>query len=138
MRHIFIKSNYLNQILKAQINTDWSESILLIDRYKYLDLLPCGQSELKAIGYKDIPIKQATSLSQTSNFAFINYLLYSNFNKNQLSKAMLSNLNLNSSDYENSAMNELKKAKYPNPDITQMLPFKPVRNACKNIINIEY
>ena len=27
------------------------ETALLIDRYKYLDLLPCSDSELKAIGY---------------------------------------------------------------------------------------
>jgi len=31
------------------------------------------------------------------------------------------------------AAHELKKAKYPKPDTTQMLPFKPVRNACKFI-----
>lgn len=28
------------------------ETALLIDRYKYLDLYPCGPSELKAIGHK--------------------------------------------------------------------------------------
>ena len=27
------------------------ETALLIDRYKYMDLLPCSESELKAIGY---------------------------------------------------------------------------------------
>ena len=29
----------------------------MVDRYKYFDLLPCNQNELKAIGYKDIPVK---------------------------------------------------------------------------------
>lgn len=27
------------------------ETALLIDRYKYLDLLPCSENELRAIGY---------------------------------------------------------------------------------------
>lgn len=27
------------------------ESVLLVDRYKYLDLLPCTSSELKTMGY---------------------------------------------------------------------------------------
>ena len=37
-------------------------------------------------------------------------------------------------ELEQAAANEIKKSKYPVPDITQMLPFKPIRNACKNIL----
>jgi hypothetical protein len=43
---------------------------------------------------------------------------------------MLSNMSLSPSEYAIAAANELIKARYPQPDITQMLPFKPVRNAC--------
>jgi len=32
---------------------DMASSILMIDRYRYLDLLPCNANELKAMGYKD-------------------------------------------------------------------------------------
>jgi hypothetical protein len=32
-------------------------------------------------------------------------------------------------ELEQAAANEIKKSKYPVPDITQMLPFKPIRNA---------
>ena len=28
------------------------ETALLIDRYKYLDLFPCSQTELRSLGYK--------------------------------------------------------------------------------------
>lgn len=91
----------------TQSSSDWSESILLIDRYKYLDLLPCTLNELKSIGYKDIPTAQSSVLNQLS--------LFSN--------------NGISSEFTNMAANEIKKSKFPQPDITQMLPFKPVRNS---------
>jgi len=41
---------------------------------------------------------------------------------------------LSQSEVAMAAANELKKAKYPQPDTAQMLPFKPVRNACKYLI----
>ena len=44
-------------------------------------------------------------------------------------------MNLTQSEFAAVAANEIKKAKYPVPDTTQMLPFKPVRNACKTTIN---
>ncbi len=90
----------------TQNTNDWSETILLIDRYKYMDLLPCSQNELKSIGYKDIPAKQSSQ-----------------------SNTLLTNMNLTQAEYAAVAANEIKRAKFPVPDITQMLPFKPVRNA---------
>lgn len=92
----------------TQTTSDWSDVILLIDRYKYMDILPCTQNELKSIGYKDIPSKQSASLNQTMIF---------------------SNKNLTQREFEMVEVNEIKKSKYPIPDVTQMLPFKPVRNA---------
>ena len=31
---------------------DGKETALIIDRYKYIDLFPCAQSELKSLGYR--------------------------------------------------------------------------------------
>lgn len=91
----------------TQNANDWSETILLIDRYKYMDLLPCSQNELKSIGYKDVPTqKQTEQINQSAN-----------------------NLTLTQAEFATVAANQIKKSKYPVPDITQMLPFKPVRNA---------
>ncbi|WAR09068.1 CSTF3-like protein [Mya arenaria] len=38
------------------------ETALLIDRYKYKDLYPCTQSELKALGYHDLVRKQVVDM----------------------------------------------------------------------------
>ena len=95
-----MQNNGANEMLK--------ECTLMVDRYKYFDLLPCNQNELKAIGYKDIPVKLASvaSAGQQSN---------------------INNLLLNSTDeFSLSAVNEAKKLKYPVPDSSQMLPYKPV------------
>jgi cleavage stimulation factor subunit 3 len=88
--------------------TESNECILMVDRYKYFDLLPCNQNELKAIGYKDIPVKMpSVALGQQSNS---------------------NNVSSNPTEYSLSAANEARKAKYPVPDTSQMLPYKPVRN----------
>lgn len=74
------------------------ETALLIDRYKYLDLYPCQPSELKALGHKDL-LKQVI-------------------------------VGVNSVDVEAASTvsdleEDLKKSKFPTPDTSQMLPFKP-------------
>lgn len=88
-------------------NTEINECILMVDRYKYFDLLPCNQNELKAIGYKDIPVKMpsiTTGQQITNNSICL------------------------PTEFAYSAVNEVKKSKYPSPDPSQMLPYKPVRN----------
>jgi len=44
---------------------DGKETALIIDRYKYLDLFPCTQSELKSLGYRvgEVELKQVIWLS---------------------------------------------------------------------------
>ncbi|XP_076344478.1 cleavage stimulation factor subunit su(f) isoform X2 [Tachypleus tridentatus] len=75
------------------------ETALLVDRYKFLDLLPCTYSELKAIGYRELAKQHAVSLPT-----------------------------LNSSVRENAQEEEEEtdvKPNYPRPDTNQMIPFKP-------------
>jgi len=72
------------------------ETALLIDRYKFMELFPCSDPELKSIGYRDIS-RQLLSSSQTVT-----------------SVPELTNQD-NSVDTPN----------YPRPDYNHMLPFKP-------------
>lgn len=51
---------------------DITQSTLMVDRYRYLDLLPCNSYELKAIGFKDPKVAiqqqaQATANASTNN-----------------------------------------------------------------------
>ena len=87
----------------------------MIDRYKYLDLLPCNTYELKSMGYQDLIFSKPASICGLS--------------LSSLSLSGSSGINLNPTEYAIAMANEAKKARYPAPDPTQMLPFKPVRNA---------
>lgn len=40
-------------------------SVLMIDRYRFIDLMPCSPNELKAMGYQ--PPKSAIQQPATSN-----------------------------------------------------------------------
>ncbi|XP_022256823.1 cleavage stimulation factor subunit 3-like [Limulus polyphemus] len=75
------------------------ETALLVDRYKFLDLLPCTYSELKAIGYRELAKQHAVNLP-TSNSSVRE--------------------NLQEEEEEADA-----KPNYPRPDTNQMIPFKP-------------
>ncbi|KAI8772672.1 cleavage stimulation factor subunit 3-like [Biomphalaria glabrata] len=75
------------------------ETALLIDRYKFLGLLPCADNELRAIGYWDLVKHHVLQLPTGT------------------AKQVL----LSTDDDDEKA----KRPKYPQPDIDQMLPFKP-------------
>ncbi|XP_052088640.1 cleavage stimulation factor subunit 3-like [Mytilus californianus] len=72
------------------------DTALLIDRYKYIDLYPCTQTELKAIGYYDLVKQQVVQAPSSS-----------------VTKAVMI-------EEDNK-----RQPEYPKPDIEQMLPFKP-------------
>ncbi|RUS90701.1 hypothetical protein EGW08_001505 [Elysia chlorotica] len=76
------------------------ETALLIDRYKFLGLLPCADNELKAIGYWDLVKHHVLQLPSVN------------------AKQVLSHVSL---DQEEKA----KRPLFPAPDVDQMLPFKP-------------
>lgn len=75
------------------------ETALLIDRYKFLGLLPCADNELRAIGYWDLVKHQLTTLPASSARAA---LLYT---------------------HDTDACH--RRPQFPTPDTDQMLPFKP-------------
>jgi hypothetical protein len=115
----------------------------MIDRYRYLDLLPSSLNELKAMGYKDIPDSNGTnsySLGSTSILANGTILnpnttsslkLSSLVSISNLSSIFSSNISLSQTELAAAAANEIRRMSVPVPDITQMLPFKPIRNPGK-------
>jgi hypothetical protein len=112
----------------------------MIDRYKYLDLLPAGVNELRSMGYKDIPAQiTSTNIPGLGSAPNVNQnnlnlnganKLASLVNISSLSSMFSSNVSLSQAELVVAAANEIKKHKYPVPDVSQMLPFKPIRNAC--------
>jgi cleavage stimulation factor subunit 3 len=78
---------------------DGRETLLLIDRYKFLNLLPCSIDELKLLGYNDI-----LSTNSVTNNSPIN------------GTALL----------EQTARN--RRALLPRPDIKHLMPFRPAKN----------
>lgn len=91
-----------------RISKSTSETAWLVDRYKFNDLLPCGSTELRCIGYSVKSQQQQGSSSYS--------LSISN---------SINNIN-NGSSLTNSGLST-----FPKPDFTQMLPFKPKLNPCK-------
>lgn len=91
----------------------------MIDRYRYMDLLPCNVVELKSMGYKNIT-GHLTSSIQANTMA-------------NLSAIFSNNVSISQADLATAAANEFKRSKLPTPDISQMMPFKPVRNIRKKI-----
>jgi cleavage stimulation factor subunit 3 len=78
------------------------ESLLLIDRYKFLNLLPCSNDELKLLGYKD------------------------NLSTNSLS-SLTNSSNVNGTVLLEQAARD-RRALFPRPDIKHLMPFRPTRN----------
>ncbi|CAG5134130.1 unnamed protein product [Candidula unifasciata] len=76
------------------------ETALLIDRYKFLGLLPCADNELGAIGYWDLVRHHVLQLPSGS-----------------AKQALLSK--------DDSYNDQSKRPTFPAPDVEQMLPFKP-------------
>ncbi|XP_033628888.1 cleavage stimulation factor subunit 3-like [Asterias rubens] len=81
------------------------ETSLLVDRYRYLDLYPCSQAELKSIGYKDLTHKHT-----------VQQVL---FNPSSQKDSGLS------SDKKEEDKSDSKVTEFPRPDLSQMLPFTP-------------
>ncbi|CAI9734176.1 cleavage stimulation factor subunit 3-like [Octopus vulgaris] len=74
------------------------ETALLIDRYKYMDLYPCSQMELKALGYRNFSSMHVAQVPSTGECIPRNW---------------------------NDEEDNRKRPEYPKPDLEQMLPYKP-------------
>jgi hypothetical protein len=134
-------------------NNQFNETIqntLMIDRYRYLDLLPCNFNELKSAGYRSFvqANTQMSSSQQTNNInnptmnnnisVPLNIALNQSGNKMpsitailNLSTLFLNNASLVQAEQAIATVNEIKKSKFPVPDTSQMLPYKPVRATCE-------
>jgi cleavage stimulation factor subunit 3 len=96
--------------LYAELNElEGRETLLLVDRYKFLNLLPCSADELKLLGYKDAP---QTHLSSTSTSTSLSIMNGSTINGHAL--------------LEQAARD--RRALLPRPDMKHMMPFRPARN----------
>ncbi|CAF0946428.1 unnamed protein product [Rotaria sordida] len=82
---------------------DNRETLLLIDRYKFLNLLPCSNDELKLLGYKDTLSRTSSSLLSSTS-PIIN------------GTAILEQVARD------------RRALLPRPDIKHLMPFRPTRN----------
>ncbi|EDO40717.1 predicted protein [Nematostella vectensis] len=78
------------------------ETAVLVDRYRFLDLLPCSPMELKIMGYTG-PSRHVTSISTAQS----------------------------STDNPLEEVKEEKTVRFPLPDTSQMTPFKPTAGAAK-------
>ncbi|KAL3317779.1 Cleavage stimulation factor subunit 3 [Cichlidogyrus casuarinus] len=87
------------------------ETSLLIDRYRFLDLFPCSQSELTSLGYRDL-IRMNMTTSGVHGF-FTEEMKLGSETAVTLPGIADTGLLVN------------KKPTYPKPDTSQMLPFKP-------------
>lgn len=106
----------LNSILKvekrrlATFKDDSShrEAALLVDRHRFLDLYPCSQTELKALGYTDLLAKPSLVQAAVTNSS---------------DTVVASEIATEEDDADKKASTD-----YPKPDLQQMLPFRPRAN----------
>ncbi|XP_038663738.1 cleavage stimulation factor subunit 3 isoform X4 [Scyliorhinus canicula] len=75
------------------------ETALLVDRYKFMDLFPCSNSELKALGYKDVSRNKLTAIIPDPIVTPSAVTVM----KDEVDR----------------------KPEYPKPDTNQMIPFQP-------------
>ncbi|CAI5441860.1 unnamed protein product [Caenorhabditis angaria] len=111
----------------AKQETDVSSAFLVIDRYRFMDLLPCSGEQLKLIGYSasknDGSSTNGNATSSTSNSS-------NNHQKSQASRgpqaalAVMGGSN-NVLSTNTTGSSEVARYGYPRPDISQMIPFKP-------------
>ena len=81
---------------------DTRETLLLVDRYKFLNLLPCSTDELKLLGYKE---------NHTGHFSLV--------------PMQLSNVNGPAASEQTARE---RRALLPRPDVKHLMPFRPTKN----------
>ncbi|KAH9493981.1 Cleavage stimulation factor subunit 3 [Dermatophagoides farinae] len=126
---INVEKRRLNVIEKLQQQQkNHSETAWLVDRYKFLHLMPCTQEELKSIGYFNInPSAASSSLSSSSTSAISESLV------NGHSMKMSMDIDRSSKSHRHNLKNSTKSS-IPVPNLSQMVPFKPVQNPVNNLM----
>jgi hypothetical protein len=110
------------------------QTLLLIDRFKFMNLYPCDQRELKLLGYNDLVHNYsslATSLTALTNSITNNINLPSK-DINEEKEAQSSYETVQSTNPFNSRFN-IQRPRYPAPEISKMYPFKPNRGSLNGL-----
>ncbi|CAH8634485.1 unnamed protein product [Schistosoma intercalatum] len=106
------------------------ETALLIDRYRFLDLLPCTDSELRSLGYRELTRFQLAGIGKGYDDILCG-VISSHGAAGVSLGSTLSGVSGGSAgvvvgDALGSTINGTDpRPTYPQPDVSQMLPFKP-------------
>jgi cleavage stimulation factor subunit 3 len=115
------------------------QALLLIDRFKFMDLFPCTSEELSMIGYK-IPTSDLTmnltavnAAAETSKPAKTISPTNANVTKD-FPEVAPSNpaIEITNTFNQNSKTNS-ERLRFPAPDTSKMYAFKPITNALCNL-----
>ncbi|KHN81350.1 Cleavage stimulation factor subunit 3 [Toxocara canis] len=102
------------------------QTLLLIDRYKFLNLVPCTGDQLKLMGYSK-QLKQGSSLvGRASSSAGTATLLSGSANANGSTRSIP--VTAQGPSVVMGGGVSLEISGYPRPDTDQMIPFKPKLN----------
>lgn len=86
------------------------ETLLLIDRYKFLNLLPCSVEELKLLGYKESPNTPLSTANPSSSSSL----------------SIVNGSTMNGTALLEQAARD-RRALLPRPDKKHLMPFRPTR-----------
>jgi cleavage stimulation factor subunit 3 len=104
----------------------------LVDRFKFMNLYPCSENEMKLLGFNDSSDADVYNELGT-NAALKNVSLAANvttIDKENEADELNSSKNVEIANSINPFVSSsIKRAKYPVPDMKKMLPFKPIQNA---------
>ncbi|CAB3404733.1 unnamed protein product [Caenorhabditis bovis] len=98
----------------ANFDESVSSSLLVIDRYRFMDLMPCSREQLRLIGYKS----SKQDLVRNNGSSASNSKQISHRGPQAASSIM-------GGSGGGAAHSEIVRYGYPIPDISQMIPFKP-------------
>ncbi len=109
-------------ITRKTFSSTSDHTLMMIDRYKYFDLLPCSSLELKAMGYLEtasvvtppVSLKQLSPNGNGGTVSMFNTMLDGSTGAGDPASGAV-------------AQRASKKA-LPVPDVNQMIPFKPTKS----------
>lgn len=116
--------------------TEERQTLLLIDRFKFMNLYPCNANELRSLDYKDsnnasyvplMPYGFNTGSSLAANLALTNASM-TNTVKSTPSGAASDDKPVDSPGLFSLGGKPKSLAKFPVPDTSKMYPFKPNKN----------
>ena len=129
-------NNIWNVIEKRQLQqgipiSDEKQALIVIDRYKFMDLYPCNLDELKTLGYQAPVVSYDVTINLASS-ANIEVKTTKAVSPTGTTKKELPEVKpiytFNPFNKQN-----IKRSYFPAPDPTKMTSFKPITNALCNL-----